>query len=88
MERLVMSGRSHRAHHLVDGGAHNLGAVLSVWDRAFGTRATRGARFPERFGVGRPEPLGALRNQLDGWSALLATRPSGSADGAPTRGDG
>jgi sterol desaturase/sphingolipid hydroxylase (fatty acid hydroxylase superfamily) len=79
LEAVLVSGRAHRHHHLVDGGDANLGAVFTVWDRLFGTHVpgpmpSGGREVADRaspeFGVGAPEPLNPLRIQLDGWLAL------------------
>jgi sterol desaturase/sphingolipid hydroxylase (fatty acid hydroxylase superfamily) len=89
LEAVLVSGRAHRHHHLIDGGGVNLGAVLTVWDRLFGTHVPGPVPWdregdPPGFGVGAPEPLNPLRIQLDGWLALRRPRlpPSLTHDGS------
>jgi sterol desaturase/sphingolipid hydroxylase (fatty acid hydroxylase superfamily) len=74
-DAVLVSGRAHRRHHVVDSGAVNLGMVFSVWDRALGT--WRGATVDDdaTYGIGEPEPVSALAVQVDGWRRAAATRP-------------
>ena len=74
LDRVLVSAEAHRHHHVVDGAGVNLGAVLLVWDRWFGTHAPGAAPAGATFGTGTPEPLDPLRAQLEGW-ALLRRRP-------------
>jgi sterol desaturase/sphingolipid hydroxylase (fatty acid hydroxylase superfamily) len=70
LEEVLVSGRAHRHHHLLDGAGANLGAVLSVWDRLVGTRRQPSVDPTACYGVGEPEPIDAVGNQLDGWRDL------------------
>lgn len=73
-EAVLVSGRAHRQHHLIGAGGVNLGAVFSVWDRAFGTFEPAAVPPGAVYGIGEPEPVNPLRIQADGWRRL-ATGP-------------
>ncbi len=64
---VLVSGRAHRRHHVVDSGAVNLGMVFNVWDRALGTWCADAVEPDATYGVGAPEPVSALAIQVDGW---------------------
>ena len=81
-ELVLMSGRAHRRHHTVDGGATNLGAVLSVWDRALGTWDPADVPAGTSYGWGTPEPRSALELQTIGWRR--AARATGASPGIAT----
>ncbi len=66
-DAVLVSGRAHRRHHVVDSGAVNLGMVFSVWDRALGTWRGDAVEPDATYGVGAPEPVSALALQVDGW---------------------
>ncbi len=72
LEVVLVSGRAHRHHHSIDGDVANLGAVLSVWDRAFGTLRSGPVAPGALFGSGEPEPINPLRIQTDGWRRLVS----------------
>ena len=72
-DAVLVSGRAHRRHHVVDSGAVNLGMVFSVWDRALGTWRADAVDEDATYGVGAPEPVSALASQLDGWRAAAAS---------------
>jgi len=50
-ERLFVTPRLHRRHHIPESSQNNFGTVLTVWDRAFGSLLVRDTRDGERFGV-------------------------------------
>jgi sterol desaturase/sphingolipid hydroxylase (fatty acid hydroxylase superfamily) len=55
LDRIMVSPELHHWHHADDPAAHNrnYGAILSVWDRLFGTAHEPGG-FPDRYGIGDP----------------------------------
>ena len=66
--------RHHRLHHAasVAGGGVNLGCVLIVWDRLFGTHRLTEVE-PRKFGIARRAlPLDPLSANLLPWRELLA----------------
>ena len=71
-DALLVSGRAHRRHHVVDSGAVNLGMVFSVWDRALGTWRADAVDEDAAYGVGALEPMSALALQLEGWRRAAA----------------
>jgi sterol desaturase/sphingolipid hydroxylase (fatty acid hydroxylase superfamily) len=54
LDRLVVTPRFHHWHHAHDDDVfdRNFGALLTIWDRLFGT-ARFAADFPVRYGIGR-----------------------------------
>jgi len=53
LDRVLVSPELHHWHHATDPAAHdrNFGAILSVWDRLFGTIHAPGG-FPPAYGIG------------------------------------
>jgi sterol desaturase/sphingolipid hydroxylase (fatty acid hydroxylase superfamily) len=91
-DAVLVSGRTHRRHHVVDNGAVNLGMVFSVWDRALGTWRADAVDEDATYGVGAPEPVSAIAIQVDGWrraaavaSALSSQRVGETLDVADRR---
>jgi sterol desaturase/sphingolipid hydroxylase (fatty acid hydroxylase superfamily) len=76
LDAVLVSGRAHRHHHDVEGGARELGAVLRVWDHLFCTAVADLRCEVLEVGTGEPEPLSPLRVQLDGWRAVAGRRPA------------
>lgn len=93
-EAVLMSGRAHRRHHLVDGRAANLGAVLTLWDRAAGTWQPDTLVVGARYGTGSPEPVNPLAAQLEGWRRVVdrtsppPRTPASGPEPIPTRRSG
>ena len=56
LDRVIVSPELHHWHHAADRAAHdhNYGAILSVWDRLFGTAYEPGG-FPVGYGIGDPD---------------------------------
>jgi sterol desaturase/sphingolipid hydroxylase (fatty acid hydroxylase superfamily) len=50
-EGLFITPRLHRRHHVPETSQRNFGAILTVWDRLFGTLVQRDTRPDEAFGV-------------------------------------
>jgi sterol desaturase/sphingolipid hydroxylase (fatty acid hydroxylase superfamily) len=75
LDAVLVSGRAHLHHHDAEGGHHELGAVLRVWDHLFGTAVADLRRQVAEVGTGEPEPLSPLRCQADGWRALVGRAP-------------
>jgi sterol desaturase/sphingolipid hydroxylase (fatty acid hydroxylase superfamily) len=48
LRHVMVTPQSHRIHHSVEArdGDRNFGAILTVWDRIFGTQVTDYARYP------------------------------------------
>ena len=67
LERVLVSGQSHRRHHVVECGAVNLGMVFNVWDKALGTWCNEPLEAHVAYGVGEPEPESAIEAQIEGW---------------------
>lgn len=85
-DAVLVTGRAHRHHHVVDGATVNLGTVLSVWDRWFGTWRDGAVAQDARYGTGVPEPLDPLRIQWEGWAELVRLsrrRPAGPSRRRP-----
>ncbi len=72
-DAVLVSGRGHRRHHVVDNGGVNLGMVFSVWDRLLGTWRDDAVEPDASYGVGAPEPESAIASQLAGWRRAAAT---------------
>jgi hypothetical protein len=66
---VVVTPAGHRRHHDADGGAVNLGAALTCWDRFAGTWDPRPARDGVPAEVGSSNPLAV---ELAGWRLLAA----------------
>ena len=66
----VMTPATHRRHHTLDGGATNLGPVLTIWDRLAGTwdptPVATGAPIGLR-GAGADPGRSAWRIETEGW---------------------
>ena len=71
-DAVLVSGRAHRRHHVVDTRAVNLGMVFSVWDRVLGTWSDDAVEPDATYGVGNPEPESAIAMQVDGWRRVAA----------------
>lgn len=83
---VVMTPATHRRHHTVEGGAANLGPVLTIWDRLAGTWDPSAVPSAASFGLQQAGPghtsaggpsgdrRGALRIETDGWRSLRASR--------------
>lgn len=54
LDHVLMGTELHRWHHAA-GVQGNYAAVLSIWDRLFGTLVRRPGEFPPRLGVDRPQ---------------------------------
>jgi sterol desaturase/sphingolipid hydroxylase (fatty acid hydroxylase superfamily) len=78
-ERVVVSGRTHRRHHVVECGAVNLGTVFNVWDKALGTWSDEPVGAHASYGVGEPEPQSPIEAQLDGWRRTRRRSEAASA---------
>jgi alkylglycerol monooxygenase len=70
----VMTPAAHRHHHGREGGAVNLGPVLTWWDRLGGTWIPPDAPAPVAYGPAVPAPSNPLRIEAAGWLNLLRTR--------------
>jgi len=76
VDRIVMTPSTHRRHHALDGGAVNLGPVLTCWDRVGGTWDPTPVPPDADYGVrGEPDTGGVLRVESYGWRELVAHRP-------------
>ena len=70
LSSIVMSPAAHRQHHAPDGGAANLGPVLTCWDRMAGTWVGLSAPSPGSCGPAERAPGSAIAIELAGWRAL------------------
>lgn len=74
IDAIMVTPANHRVHHIdrLDEASCNYGAVLTVWDRLFGT-FRRTARGPLTFGVDPPpaRPYDPFYLELAPWAAYL-----------------
>lgn len=86
---VLVTPRTHAVHHACNPRyvGKNFAAMLSIWDRMFGTYAALDPADPPVFGLGRTAPThDAALAQWLGFAALFTTPPErGAADPLPTR---
>jgi len=68
---VLVTPDAHRHHHLVDGGAVNLGPVLTVWDRLAGTWQPGPVPPDARYGHRSTPGCSAWRAEWTGWAELV-----------------
>jgi hypothetical protein len=87
LEAVLVTPRLHRRHHVPSTTQTNYGAILTIWDRLFGTLTRQDTLPDERYGVPGeidtyPQPFAQAVRQP--FRQILALRASRS--GAPTAG--
>jgi sterol desaturase/sphingolipid hydroxylase (fatty acid hydroxylase superfamily) len=84
-ERLFVTPRLHRRHHVPATTQHNYGTMFTIWDRLFGTLLQLDTTPDERFGVpgeidSYPQRFGPAFRQ-----PLLEVRSARSSAAVPSR---
>ncbi|MEY2476831.1 MAG: hypothetical protein QOG87_2146 [Actinomycetota bacterium] len=82
---VVMTPGAHRHHHGREGGAVNLGPVLTCWDRVAGTWLAPESPAPTTYGPARAASANPVRVELAGWAALVRREESAAFVLAGTR---
>jgi sterol desaturase/sphingolipid hydroxylase (fatty acid hydroxylase superfamily) len=88
-ERVLVTPRLHRRHHVPSTTQHNFGAIFTIWDRCLGTLTHQDTTPDERYGVpgeidSYPQRfLPAFRNPLVQLRLQRAERARGGAARAP-----
>lgn len=72
LSQIVMTPDAHRHHHGREGGAVNLGPVLTCWDRLAGTWRPADAPRPLAYGPTDGAPTNPFAIELAGWQRLWA----------------
>jgi alkylglycerol monooxygenase len=76
-EAAVMTPAGHRQHHGRDGGAVNLGAVFTVWDRLAGSWVPATVPAPIVYGPVEQSATNPVTVELAGWRQLYRSWISG-----------
>lgn len=76
LERILITPRLHRAHHLSGGPARNLGTIFTFWDRMRGTFSTDGVGEESELGNGEPlYPQGWLAQLIEPLRRIGSMKP-------------